>query len=195
MSEDTEEVIIINGKIINNLRYADDTVLIAGSIENLQKILNKVVTAIVNLGLNLNARKTKYMVIDKEQNPTNMIRLKNVPLDKVQKITYLGQSLIDNCYYCHEIRCCIEKARAVFVKMKNIFCSHQLSMNLRIRMICCYIFTVFFYGAETWTLSKVSINRIEAFEMWIYRRVLKISYCAHITNINVLKRINKELEI
>ncbi|KAL4104588.1 hypothetical protein QTP88_019882 [Uroleucon formosanum] len=80
--EDTEEGIIINGKVINNLRYADDTVLIAGSIEDLQKILNKVVTASENLGLNLNAQKTKYMVIDKEQIPTNVLRLKNVPLDK-----------------------------------------------------------------------------------------------------------------
>ena len=62
--EDTEEGIIINGKVINNLRYADDTVLIAGSIEDLQNILNKVVTPSENLGLHLNARKTKYMVID-----------------------------------------------------------------------------------------------------------------------------------
>jgi hypothetical protein len=142
--EDTEEGININGKVINNLRYADDTVLIAGSIEDLQKILNKVTTASENLGLNLNARKTKYMVIDKEQNPTNFLRLKNVPLEKVQKLTYLGQSLIDNWDHSHEIRCRIEKVRAVFVKMKNIFCSHQLSMNLRIRMIVA-IYSPYFF--------------------------------------------------
>jgi hypothetical protein len=92
--EDTEEGININGKVINNLRYADDTVLIAGSIEDLQKILNKVTTARENLGLNLNARKTKYMVIDKEQNPTNVLRLKNVPLEKVKK-TNLSWTVIN----------------------------------------------------------------------------------------------------
>lgn len=58
------------------------------------------------------------MVIDKEQNPIN------VPLDKVQKQTYLRQSLIDNWDHSHEIISRIEKARAVFVKMKNIFCGH-----------------------------------------------------------------------
>jgi len=96
------------------------------------------------------------MVIDKEQNPKNVFILKNAPLDKVQKITYLGQSLIDNWDQSHEIRCSIE--RAVFVKMKNIYCSHQLSMDLRIRMIRCYVFAEFLYGVETWTLSKVLIN-------------------------------------
>jgi len=130
MSEALEEGIVINGKVINNLRYADDTVLIARSIEDLQKILNKVVTASENLSLNFNVRKTKYMVIDKEQNPTNVLRLKNVRLDKVQKITYLGQSLIDNWDNSYKIICRIEKARTVFLKMKNIFCIHQLSMDL-----------------------------------------------------------------
>jgi len=79
--------------------------------------------------------------------------------------------------------------------MENIFCSHQLSMNLRIRMIRCYVFTVLFYGLETWPLSKVSINRIKAFELWIYRKILKISWCDHITNVTVLERMNKNLEL
>jgi len=81
------------------------------------------------------------------------------------------------------------------MKMKNIFCSHQLSMNLRIRMIRCYVFTVVFYEVETWTLFKVSINRIQAFEMWMYRRILKISWCDHITNVTVLERMNKNLKL
>lgn len=65
---------------LTNLRYANDTVLIAGSIDDLQKILNKVVTASENLGLELNARKTKYMVIDKEQSLTNVLPNSTMPL-------------------------------------------------------------------------------------------------------------------
>jgi hypothetical protein len=109
------------------------------------------------------------MIIDKEQSPVNLLLLINVPLVRVHKINYLGQSLIDNWDHSHEIKCRIEKTRVAFMKMKNLFCSHQLSINLRIRMVRCYVFTV-----EIWTLSKVSINRIQVFEMWIYRRILKL---------------------
>lgn len=77
----SKEGIVINGNIMNILRYADDIVLIASSIEDLQKILNKVVAASENLGLSLNVWKTKYMVIDKEQRLTNVLRFKNTPLD------------------------------------------------------------------------------------------------------------------
>uniref|UniRef100_A0A2S2QJX2 Uncharacterized transposon-derived protein F52C9.6 n=1 Tax=Sipha flava TaxID=143950 RepID=A0A2S2QJX2_9HEMI len=146
--EEAEEGIVINGKNINNLRYADDTVLIASNIENLQKILDKVVIASENLGLHLNVQKTKYMIIDKEQSPVNLLRLNNVPLDRVHQINYFGQSLIVNWDHSHEIKCRIEKARVAFIKMKNIFCSYQLSINLRIRMVRCYVFTVLFYGVE-----------------------------------------------
>lgn len=77
--EDIKEGIVINGKIINNLRYTDDIELITGSIEDLQKILNKVVIANENFCLNLYTRKTKYMIMDNEQSPVNVLSFKNIP--------------------------------------------------------------------------------------------------------------------
>lgn len=82
-SEDVEESIVINGKVINNLRYSNDTVLVADSIDDLQKILNNIITARKNLRINLSSRKIKYMIIYKTLIPSNVLRLKNIPLEKI----------------------------------------------------------------------------------------------------------------
>jgi hypothetical protein len=92
--------------------------------------MNKVVTVNENLGLNLNTQKTKYMVIDKEQSPKNVLRFNNTLLEKVHKITYIGELIINNWDHFHKMKYHIEKAKAASVKIKNVFFSHQLSTNL-----------------------------------------------------------------
>lgn len=77
--EHAEKGVVVNGKVVNNLSYATNTVLIAGSIENPQTILNRVVASCKNLGLSLNAQKIKYMAINKQQSPIIVLRPNNVP--------------------------------------------------------------------------------------------------------------------
>ena len=62
-------------------------------------------------------------------------------------------------------------------------------MNTRIRILMCYVFSVPSYGCETWTFSKAIDHKINAFEMWCYRRMLTISWTSHTTNIDVLQKI------
>ena len=64
--------------------------------------------------------------------------------------------------------------------------SSQIELSLRKRTLKCYIWSTLLYGAETWTLSQSLKNKIEAFEMWCYRRMLKISYTEHVSNDVVL---------
>ena len=66
-------------------------------------------------------------------------------------------------------------ARATFLKTRHLFCCGDLSLATKIRTVECYVFPVLMYGMEAWTLTKVLEKKIEAFEMWIYRRLLKIS--------------------
>lgn len=76
--------------------------------------------------------------------------------------------------------------------MKNILCNRDLKLELRLRLVNCFIFSILLYGVEAWTVSEESMNRLNAFEMWIYRRV---SWVDRISDRVVLERIGKEKEI
>ncbi|KAG1714892.1 Vacuolar protein sorting-associated protein 8 [Nymphon striatum] len=80
-------------------------------------------------------------------------------------------------------------AKDAFNNMANILTSRNLKIETKKRLVKCYIWSTLLYGAETWTLTKIMMTKIEAFEMWIYRRMLKISYTEHRTNEFVLRKI------
>ncbi|VEN47725.1 unnamed protein product [Callosobruchus maculatus] len=87
-----------------------------------------------------------------------------------------------------EIKCRIEQARITFLKLKKFLTDKNLNFSLRYRMVKCYVWSVLLYGMEAWTLKATTINKIEAFEMWILRRMLKIPWVDHVTNEEVLPR-------
>uniref|UniRef100_A0A8D9AW28 Reverse transcriptase domain-containing protein n=1 Tax=Cacopsylla melanoneura TaxID=428564 RepID=A0A8D9AW28_9HEMI len=89
------------------------------------------------------------------------------------------------------------KSKAVQLsnRMGAVFKSHNLTLDTKMRLLRCYVFSVLFYGVESWTLNETISNKLNAFEMWLYRRILKIPWTARITNENVLKRMNKNKEI
>ena len=148
------EGIKINGETINNIRNANDTVTLASSLEDLQTLLEKINATSVKYGLNLNTSKTQYMTISKNASSTD-------------------QSV--------EVRCRIEKARTVFNKIKTCFVSRNLSLKLKIKMVRCYILPVLLYSVEAWTMTEALMRRLESFKMWIYRRILRISWIEHTT--------------
>ena len=73
--------------------------------------------------------------------------------------------------------------------MYRILASKKISMNLRHRLLVCYVFSVILYGCETWTLTKALIDKLEACEMWFLRRMGKISWKQKIRNEDVLKQL------
>lgn len=191
----SEEGIKINGEIINNLRYADDTVLIADSPEDLQTLIDRVVEACERYGMKLNCKKTKILIVTKNDDTQQQFRANNETLEIVDKITYLGCNLNKEWNHSQEIRCRTEKARAVFNRLRKILCNMHLSIDIRMRVLRCYVFSTLLYGVEAWTLTEATSKRLEAFEMWCYRRMLRISYIYHVTNNTVMQRMNKDLEI
>lgn len=193
--EDLEEGIPINGERLNNIRYADDTIVFADSQQGLQCLVNKIAAASKKYGLDINNKKTKFMVISKTNIPNIHITINNQPIERVQQIAYLGTTINENWDTTQEIRCRIARAKAAFNKMNKIFKSHDLTIETKVKLLKCYIFSILLYGVESWTLNKKLIKKIEACEMWLYRRVLRISWTEHTTNEEVLKRMKKDKEL
>uniref|UniRef100_A0A8D8WNS4 Craniofacial development protein 2 n=2 Tax=Cacopsylla melanoneura TaxID=428564 RepID=A0A8D8WNS4_9HEMI len=192
-----EEVggIVINGTHINNLRYADDTVLLAENMEDLQGMLNKVIRISEEYGLTLNTKKTKCMIVTKRNNPPEQLIAGGDIIEQVGAYTYLGTRVNSSAEYLPEIKIRIEKARAAFVNMRSLLSARDLGLETKTRLLKCYIFPILLYGVEAWTLNKECEKRLQAFEMWTYRRILRIPWTDRVTNVEVLRRMGKQVEI
>lgn len=193
--EHCDKGIVVGGRRINNLRYADDTVLLTEDRDDMQELLNLVIQKSEEYGLTINTKKTKTMVITKQQGNNPHITINNEVLQNTRSIKYLGYILDDQCTYMTEVRSRIEQSRQAFIKMNKVLCNKNLSLDLRIRLVRCYIFSTLLYGAECWTVNKAEIKKLNAFEMWTYRRILKIPWTDRVRNEEVLRRLNKDMEI
>ncbi|KAL4120153.1 hypothetical protein QTP88_012884 [Uroleucon formosanum] len=190
-----EEGISINGTRLNNLSYADDAIVFADSIEGLQLLMDRITEASMRYGLDINTNKTKFMIISKEDITGVHLSINQSRIERVHKYQYLGTVINDQWDNAEEIKCRIGKARSVFNLMNASFKSHNLSIQLKIRLLRCYMFSTLLYGAETWTLTKATSNKLEVFELWLYRRILRISWTEKITNVEVLRRMGKKKEL
>jgi len=94
-----------------------------------------------------------------------------------------------------EIKSRIGQAKTAFMNKRNLLCSKNMSINLRKRLIKVYVWSVALYECETWVLNKMEQKFFESFEMWCWRRMLRISWTERRTNENVLNEINETREI
>ena len=191
---------VIGGKSVNNLRYTDDTALLAENEEELQLLVDKVKKASEEMGLRMNIKKTKTMLISRDHDRDRRqgisrnvsVTANGQTLEQVQKFKYLGQWITDDGRCELEVRSRIEMARSVFLKMRDVLTSQSISLEVRKRLVRCYVLSTFLYASESWTLSKDIENKIEALEMWIYRRMLRVSYMDRITNGEILRRVGEK---
>lgn len=193
--EHIEAGILLNGELINNFRYADDTVIFASTAHGLQLLMNQVAETSRKYGLEVNPNKTKVMIISKENITGVQLTINDRPVERVPTYLYLGSMLNEQWDNSQEIKIRIEKARAAFIQMSKLFKSHNLTLEIKLRLLRCYVFSILLYGVESWTLTEATTKRLEAFEMWTYRRMLKISWTDKISNIRVLQKLNKVKEI
>ena len=183
----------IGGANITNIRYADDTVLLAESENALQILIDIVRDESLTRGLRMNLTKTKVMVISRQSTPPKAaIKVNDTTLKQVSTFKYLGHTVTDNGKCDTEVRKRIEIARQKFLNIKGIQTTQNLTINTRKRLIKCYITSTLLYASETWTFNKELLNKISSFEMWMYRKMLKISYTDHVTNEEVLRRVGEK---
>ena len=140
----------------------------------------------------MNVKKTKTMAISKNEDIQAVIIVDGKQLEQVQQFKYLGQTITNEGKSNKEIEIRIAQAKSMFIKLKDIFMSSDISLDLKLRAINLYVYSILLYGDETWTLYVESIKRLEAFEMWIFRRLARISYKDRVTNEEVLRRLGVE---
>jgi hypothetical protein len=111
-------------------------------------------------------------------------------LENVEYFNYLGSMVTNDARCTHEIKSRIAMAKAAFNKKKTLFTS-KLDLNLRKKLVKCYIWSIALYGAETWTLQKVDQKYLDSFEMWCWRR-MEISWT---DRVRVLMRVKEDRNI
>ena len=181
----------INGVNINNLRYADDTVLLAEDEKSLQDIVTAVKEESEKYGLMMNIKKTKVMVLThKKEVPKAEIKINGETVEQVPSFTYLGQLITEDGRNEKEVKRRIALSKISFSKLNKILTSRHIRTETKLRLTKCYVWSIFMYGCETWTLTKQIEAKIEAYEMWTYRRILRISWKEKKPNKTVLKLMN-----
>lgn len=179
----------INGHKITNLRFADDTVLLAGNEEELLQLLKLVEDESEKLGLEINPSKTKIMIIDRQNNnKPDVVSIGR--FEVVSQCIYLG-SLINNTGSLEgEIRRRCEMTRVAVRKLSKIWRDKNISKHLKKRLVHCLIFPILMYGSESWTMRQSEMKKIDATEMYCWRRMLRIPWTARRTNESIIQELN-----
>ena len=116
-------------------------------------------------------------------------------VEQVRSFVYLGTCISDDGRTEQEVRRRIGRAKSQFSDLRNLLSNSRLNVNIRCRMMECYVWSVLKYGSEMWTLRKDDIKKLNAFEMWCYRRMLRISWTQRKTNEWVLRKIGRSVSL
>ena len=181
--EEAQAGIKIAGRNINNLRYADDTTLMAESEEELKSLLIKVKEEREKVGLNLNIQKTKIMA----SGPITSWQIDGETMETVSDFIYGGSKITADGDCSHEIKRRLLLGRIVVTNLDSIFKSRDITLPTQVRLVKAMVFPVVMYGCESWTVKKAECRRIYAFELWCWRRLLRIPWTARRANQSILK--------
>ena len=190
------EGVRIGGQNINNIRYADDTVLVADSEEKLQVMLDEIREESERRGLNINVKKTESMVISKRSPvPRVNLRCGNQTVKQVDRFIYLGSMITENARCEAEVMRRIGIAKKTFSDMRTLLTNRKLSIKTRKNIMKTYIWSTLLYGVESWTLSLGMRRRLEAVEMWLWRKMMKVPWTARMTNEAVMNMVGEDRQL
>lgn len=191
LREALEEVegVRVGGQLVKSVRFADDQAMVASTASGLQHMMECTNKIVNNYGMRINIKKTKVMKIGKQQSQIHVV-IEGKVLEQVHNFKYLGSLIAEDGYCEKEIRARIAMAKAAFERHNTLF-TGCIRLQLRKRMIKCFVWSVLLYGSETWTMRKADRKRIDAFEMWIWRRMENIKWMDKVRNEEVLIRVDE----
>ena len=168
--DEAQARIKIAGRNINNLRYADDTTIMAEGEEELKSLLMKVKEESEKVGLKLNIQKTKIMT----SGPITSWEIDGETVETVADFIFLGSKITADGDGSHEIKRCLLIGRKVMTNLDSILKSRDIALPIKVHLVKAMVFLVVMYGRETWTMKKAEHQRIDAFELWCWRRLLRV---------------------
>ena len=167
--EEAQAGIKIAGRNINNLRYADDVTLMAES-EKLKSLLMKVKEESEKVGLKLNIQETKIMA----SGPITSWEIDAETVETVSDFIFWGSKITADGDCSHEIKRHLLLGRKAMTNLKSILKSKDITLPTKVCLVKAIIFPVVIYGYESWTIKKAECWRIDAFELWCWRRLLGV---------------------
>ena len=184
--EEAQAGIKIAKRIINSLRHANDTTLMAEREEELKSLLIKVKEESAKVGLKLNIQKTKIMA-------SGLITSWQKDRETVETVTdfiFLGSKITADGDCSHEIKRTLLLGRKVMTNLDSIFKSRDITLPTKVHLVKAMVFPMVIYGCESWTIKKAKCRRIDAFELWCWRRLLRVPWTARRSNQSILKEIS-----
>ena len=189
--EEAQAGIKIAGRNINNLKYADDTTLMAESEEELKNFLMKVKEESENVGLKFNIQKMKI----KASSPITSWPIDGEIVETVSDFIFGGSKITADGDCSNEIKRHLLLGKKVMTNLDSILKSRDITLPTKIRLVKAVVFPVVMYGYESWTIKKAERRRIDAFELWCWRRLLKVPWTARRCNQSILKEISPEYSL
>ena len=185
--EEAQAGIKIAGRNINNLRYADDTTLMSESKEEMKSLLMKVKEESEKIGLKLNIQKTKIMA----SGPITSWEIDGETVETVSDFIFLCSKITADGDCSHELLL----RRKVMTNLDSILKSRDITLPTEVHLVKAVVFLVVMYGCESWTMKKAERQRTDAFELWYWRRLLRVPWTAGRSKQSILKEISTEYSL
>ena len=183
--EETQAGIKIARRNINNLRYADYTILVAESEEELKSLLMKVKEESEKVGLKLNIQKTKIMT----SGPITSWEIDGETVETVSDFVFWGSKITADDDCSHEIKRGLLFGRKVMTNLDSIFKSRDITLPTKVHLV-----TAMFLSSS-WIIKKAECLRIDAFELWCWRRLLRVPWTVRRSNWSILKEFSAEYSL
>ena len=189
--DEAQAGIKIAGRNINNLRYADDTTLMAESKEALKSLLMKVKEENEKVGLKLSIQKTKIMA----PGPITSWQIDGETMKTVRDFILGGSKVTADGDCSHEIKRGLLLGRKAMTNLDSILKSRDLTLSTKVHLVKAMVFPIVMYGCESCTKKKAECRRMDAFELWCWRRLLRVPWTSRRSNQSILKEISPEYSL
>ena len=163
---------------INNLRYAYDTTLMGESEEELKSLLMKVKEESEKAGLKLNIQKTKIMA----SSPITSWQTDGETMETVRDFILGGSKITADGDCSHEIKRRLLLGRKAITNLDSMLKNRDIILLMKVHIVKAMVFPVLKYGCESWTIKKAECQRVDAFELWCWRRLLRVPWTARRSN-------------
>ena len=182
--EEAQAAIKIARRNTNNLRYADDTTLMAESEEELKSLSMKVKEESEKVGLKFNIQKTMA------SGPITSWETDVETVETVSDFIFLGSKITADGDCRHEIKRRLLLGRKVKTNLDSILKSRDITLPTKVCLVKAMVFPVVMYGCKSWTVRKAEHRKINAFKLWCWRRLLRVPWTARKSNQSILKEIS-----